>query len=219
MHFPRARFAMPASVRMAIVLRTSLVKTLYYSVRFKGYVIVARRSHICVARRSRLLMRRGAVLTVGLSPFGGGRSVLEMNQGATFEVHGLVQILAGASIRIGWNSTLQVRDRTFFNSGARLSCLQKITIGNDCAIAGGVTIMDSDTHQILYSGATTRHRPVEIGDHCWIGTNATILKGTTLERNVTVAAGSVIAGAHFPEGVMVGGVPARVLRTGTSWKY
>jgi acetyltransferase-like isoleucine patch superfamily enzyme len=52
---------------------------------------------------------------------------------------------------------------------------------------------------------------VRIGSGSWLGANVVILPGTTLGRNTTVAAGAVVRGT-FPDHVVLGGVPARVLR-------
>ena len=53
--------------------------------------------------------------------------------------------------------------------------------------------------------------PVRIGSGSWLGANVVILPGTTLGANTTVAAGAVVRGT-FPDRVVLGGVPAKVLR-------
>jgi serine acetyltransferase len=53
--------------------------------------------------------------------------------------------------------------------------------------------------------------PVSIGSGSWLGANVVILPGTTLGTNTVVAAGAVVRGS-FPDHVVLGGVPARVLR-------
>lgn len=55
------------------------------------------------------------------------------------------------------------------------------------------------------------HRPVRIGAGSWIGHGAIVLPGTTLGRNVVVAAGSVVRG-QVADHTVVGGAPARLLR-------
>jgi acetyltransferase-like isoleucine patch superfamily enzyme len=52
---------------------------------------------------------------------------------------------------------------------------------------------------------------VRIGSGSWLGANVVILPGTVLGRNTTVAAGAVVRG-EFPDHVVLGGVPAKVLR-------
>jgi serine acetyltransferase len=60
---------------------------------------------------------------------------------------------------------------------------------------------------------------VSIGSRSWLGANVVILPGTTLGIHTVVAAGAVVRG-EFPDHVVLGGVPARVLRrfeAGRGW--
>ena len=54
---------------------------------------------------------------------------------------------------------------------------------------------------------------VLIGNGCWIGAKAVILKDVTLGDCCVVAAGAVVT-RSFPEGSVVAGVPARLLKCG-----
>lgn len=54
-------------------------------------------------------------------------------------------------------------------------------------------------------------KPVTIGNDVWIGANVTILPGVTIGNNVVVAAGAVVT-KDVPDNVLVGGVPARVIK-------
>ncbi len=56
-----------------------------------------------------------------------------------------------------------------------------------------------------------KKRPITIGEGCFIGSNVIILKGTELGKNVVVGAGSVVSGV-FPDNVIIGGVPAKILK-------
>ncbi|SFK33346.1 transferase hexapeptide (six repeat-containing protein) [Methylorubrum salsuginis] len=51
-----------------------------------------------------------------------------------------------------------------------------------------------------------------IEDNVWIGAGCIILPGVTIGRNSIVAAGAVVA-KDVAEGVLVGGVPARTIKT------
>ena len=52
---------------------------------------------------------------------------------------------------------------------------------------------------------------VRIGSGSWLGANVVILPGTELGEHTTVAAGAVVRGI-FPSHVVLGGVPAKILR-------
>ncbi|HUY43019.1 MAG TPA: acyltransferase [Acidimicrobiales bacterium] len=67
---------------------------------------------------------------------------------------------------------------------------------------------------------TPKESAVKIGSGSWLGAHVVILPGTELGRNTVVAAGAVVRG-HFPDQVVLGGVPARVLRhyvKGEGWR-
>jgi acetyltransferase-like isoleucine patch superfamily enzyme len=63
------------------------------------------------------------------------------------------------------------------------------------------------------------NRPVSVGAGSWLGAGAIILPGTTIGRNVVVAAGSVVRG-EVPDRCVVAGIPAKVVRehTGAGWQ-
>ncbi|MBR6316944.1 MAG: acyltransferase [Fibrobacter sp.] len=89
-----------------------------------------------------------------------------------------------------------------------------IEIGDNVLVGTAVTVMDSDFHDIEPSRrltGTPKTGKVVIADNVWIGDRVTILKGTTIGKNSVVAAGAVVSGA-FPENVIIGGVPAKVIR-------
>lgn len=90
-----------------------------------------------------------------------------------------------------------------------------ISIGNHVTITGEVRFVTHDggvwvlrdEHPDLDVLA-----PITIGSNVFIGLRATILPGVTLGDNVVVAAGSVVT-RSFGDDVVIGGVPARVIRT------
>ncbi|WP_294819438.1 acyltransferase [uncultured Flavobacterium sp.] len=100
-------------------------------------------------------------------------------------------------------------------NGAYIHAQKGIRIGDNCVIASGVNILDSNGHE-LYSADRTvgRDKPEEIilGDNIWIGLNAIILKGTTIGKNSVVSAGSIVKGS-FPENSLIAGNPAKVVKT------
>jgi acetyltransferase-like isoleucine patch superfamily enzyme len=53
--------------------------------------------------------------------------------------------------------------------------------------------------------------PVRIENDCWIGSNATILKGVVIKKGTIVASGALVT-KTFPEYTIIGGVPAKVIK-------
>ena len=90
-----------------------------------------------------------------------------------------------------------------------------ITIGDEVQLGPNVYITDQNHSYLDPEVPVGRQLPeesaVSIGSGSWLGTQVVILPGTHLGRNTTVAAGAVVRGT-FPDHVVLGGVPARVLR-------
>jgi acetyltransferase-like isoleucine patch superfamily enzyme len=99
---------------------------------------------------------------------------------------------------------------------ASISCFEHITIGSDVLISEQVLIRDSDDHQIL-NQSKNGTKPIQIGNHVWIGMRAAILKGVTIGDGGIVAAGSVVT-FDVPANSLVGGVPANIIKENIRWK-
>ena len=188
--------------------------------RLRGFA--ATRSHnTLVFPRSRLRLEPGAALDVtGALRLGvtwpGGRfydSHALVRSGGTFRVTGRVSIHTDFRMWINEGATLTLGSG-YINAGFNLSCFCAVSIGEDFAVSECVTIRDGDNHKL--SGARDERSPVVIGNHVWIGMNATILKGVTIGDGAVVAANAVVTRDVAPR-ALVAGVPARVLREDVDW--
>ena len=85
----------------------------------------------------------------------------------------------------------------------------------DYVMIGPHTLIATVNHPISPMGRR-KHlsvaKPVTIGNDVWIGGNVTILPGVTIGNNVIVAAGAVVT-KDVPDNSLVGGVPAKLIRT------
>lgn len=89
-----------------------------------------------------------------------------------------------------------------------------IEFGKNVLVGTGVSVFDSDFHEVdpaKRCSGTPKAGKVVIGDNVWIGERVTILKGAVIGENSVVAAGAVVSGI-FPKNVVIGGVPAKVIR-------
>jgi carbonic anhydrase/acetyltransferase-like protein (isoleucine patch superfamily) len=119
----------------------------------------------------------------------------------------------GTSILVGTSAFLHIDQNSYIADGTRISAQNSISIGKDCAISWGVTIIDDDGHGF---GPPPYSAPIIIEDNVWVGCNATILKGVTIGTGSVVAAGAVVT-RSCPPYSLIGGVPARVIRQDIHW--
>ncbi|MEQ6899819.1 acyltransferase [Nocardioides sp. YIM 152588] len=110
---------------------------------------------------------------------------------------------------------LVVGDRCVIGARACLTAHDSIEIGDDVWFGKDVFVSDAshgyEDPDVPIGRQFGEHRPVRIGSGSWIGHGAIILPGTTIGRQVVVAAGSVVRG-EVPDHAVVAGVPARVVR-------
>ena len=143
-------------------------------------------------------------------------SVLVVKNGAKLTVQGNIKIFSGAKVFINKDARLTIGSG-YINNQVNLHCFKSIIIGNDVAIADNVTIRDSDNHIITSKTNFVMTKPIHIGNHVWIGMNATILKGVTIGDGAIIAAGAVVT-KDIPANCLAAGVPASVIKTDVFWQ-
>lgn len=111
----------------------------------------------------------------------------------------------GPDIRVGRN--------VFVNQNCTFYDLGGIDIADDVMIGPNVSLITSG-HPIEPSQrrAYVVAKPIVIERNVWIATGATIIGGVTVGENSVVAAGSVVT-KDVPPNSLVGGNPARVIRS------
>lgn len=92
--------------------------------------------------------------------------------------------------------------------------IREVWIGDNVMI-GPNTLITTVGHPLTPMGRR-KHlgiaKPIRIGNDVWIGGNVTILPGVSIGNNVVVAAGAVVT-KDVPDNTLVGGVPAKFIRT------
>lgn len=113
----------------------------------------------------------------------------------------------GKGLKIGKNSSVG-RFTEFGAAGG-------IEIG-DNVIMGSYVSFHSENHNfddintlIREQGVTSKG--IKIGNNIWVGAKVTFLDGSQVGDNSVVAAGAVVKGI-FPSNVIIGGVPAKILK-------
>lgn len=111
----------------------------------------------------------------------------------------------GEHIRVGGN--------VFINQNCTMYDLGGIDIGDDVMIGPNVSLITSG-HPIEPSQRRefVTAAPIVIERNVWIAAGATIIGGVTVGENSVVAAGAVVTN-DVPPNTLVGGNPARVIRS------
>ncbi len=127
--------------------------------------------------------------------------------GARFKKINTVIIRRGVFIEypknIYFGKGVQVNRNTYFATNA------KVEIGDYTRFAINVQIVTVG-HEGRYNEIDTLG-PVIIGQSCWIGSNAVILKNVTIGNFVIIGAGSIV-NKSIPDSVIAAGVPAVVVK-------
>lgn len=122
----------------------------------------------------------------------------------------------------GSGNTISLGEHTALCGQIQLAALEgtDIHIGADCLFADNIRIRTGDSHSLLKKGTRQRLNPaksVSIGNHVWVGTGVTILKGASVADNCMVGAGSLITAQHKTGNCVLAGVPARELKQDIDW--
>jgi acetyltransferase-like isoleucine patch superfamily enzyme len=214
-----SKYRAPRSFYVELAMRTSIARSAWYSARFRGLVLLGRGSRLRVHRTARVRLAHRGMLILGLAHDSSAGAVLRMRPRSTFEVSGRVQVMRAATVSVGYDARLRIGGGTFVNDGASLVCDDEMTIGRDCAISWGARIIDTDVHQLVRAGdARPRTAPVSLGDRCWIGAGAIVLKGVVLASDCVVAAGSVVT-RSAADGRLLLGAPAHDAGYAVSWRH
>ena len=107
--------------------------------------------------------------------------------------------------------SLEVCEEALITSRHYFDLSGSLVLGERAWIAG----IDS---QFWTHGAGIKERDIKIGADCYIGSAVRFSPGSSIGDNVIVAMGSVVSGVIPEDNALVGGVPAKVLKSDYNWK-
>jgi acetyltransferase-like isoleucine patch superfamily enzyme len=163
------------------------------------------------------------------------RSNLSFGKNCTLE--SLVRIDAYAKQKISFGSNVKIGSYTILSSTSHFSHFGiGLRMGDNSAVgefsyfgaAGGIEIGDnvimgqyisfhSENHNFSDKKASIREQGtssqgIKLGNNIWVGAKVTFLDGTEIGDHSVVAAGAVVTG-KFPPHSIIGGIPAKIIKT------
>lgn len=174
---------------------------------------------------------RANILTTRITSVGENEIVLEEGvrlRDLTIEIRGSgnrLRIAQGAQVSgrielFGDGNRLEIGERTRIN-GAFMAAHNgtAIRIGADCLFSMGIDLRTTDSHPI-FDETGQRINPDEdivIADRVWLGLGVSVIKGARIESDTVIGTRALVAG-EIPAHCIAAGIPARVVKTGVTWK-
>lgn len=110
----------------------------------------------------------------------------------------------------GYN--IHIGEDVFINSGCKFQDQGGIYIG-DRALIGHNVVLATLNHDLdPAKRGDMQPAPIHIGEDAWLGAGCVVLPGVTIGAGSVVAAGAVVT-KDVPPRTVVGGVPAKVIKT------
>ena len=167
-----------------------------------------------IVRFSWLKLRwRGRLVTDGLAFIGPGVT-LEIGPKAKVYLGRWSWLGHGTKIR-AHEGEVRVGAKSVLGQECTISAFQHVSIGRECVIADRVMFIDFD-HGIVEVERPIRlqgiyKRDVKVGNNCWIGYGACLLRGVAVGDNSVIGTYAVVT-KDIPDNAIAAGVPARVIR-------
>lgn len=133
----------------------------------------------------------------------------------------------GAKLVSQSSGKINIGRKVRFGNNVFIGSVLSVTIDDGAVLADNITVMDNNNHPVhpedrkfIYSESwdSEYHRwkysdakPVYIGKHTWIGSNARINKGVSIGENSIVAANSVVT-KDVPPNCITAGNPAKIVK-------
>lgn len=207
-----------------------LPKTVYFNIRFLP-LSQALKLPIWVSRYVRVKECRGSIIVrdlhrarvklgVDRGSFDKGdkHSYLSLAAGSTLTFEGAAKMCSGFVVEVGVDASMTIGKG--FHSNYNFICTSNtdVRFGDNFLAGWNVTVRDTDGHEIIDSNGTVNSdKPISIGNHVWICSGSSVMKGSYIADDCVVGMNSVITKKMQQPGCLIVGQPARVVKENIHW--
>lgn len=120
------------------------------------------------------------------------------------------------------SNVIELGNETSLCGQIQLAAIERTTIkvGERCLFSSKIDIRTGDSHSLVQKGTAKRlnySASIDIGNHVWVGTGVTILKGTSIAENCMVGASSLLCKRYSNPNCVIAGVPAKEVKRNIDW--
>lgn len=222
--------------KIKLLISVNWIKTLYFN--FKMFPFkVARKIPVFFYENVKFSSLSGQVvlkseIKTGMIGFGQPYEMTSRSRGIS-EIYLSGKLVLKGHVQFGKDYFIYIQENAYCEMGhmssmaslAKLICTNKVILGNWARIGAESQIIDTTFHQMkntvnnnLYPKSTL----IKIGDYNYIGNRVSIMPKTITNNFCTIASNSLCNKNYsdLEENVLIGGIPAKLLKTKISrdWK-
>lgn len=222
-------------IKKVFRLSLSLPKTIYFNfclfeikTAFKLPILVDYKTKFYALHRNTVVLNTKA--TFGMIKIGWGEGAIgnECNRFSYWTIKenckvifdGKAHFARGVSLRA--DNEGQIIFGKNFTANQNFFCASNTSINFGANILAGwnIHVRDGDGHTIYDQDnkIINRNKPIKIGSQVWIASYATILKGVTISDGSIVALGSIVTKSFSEPNIIIGGIPAAVVKKSVRWE-
>lgn len=146
-------------------------------------------------------------------------SLLYIHNGGKIIINGPISISRGAYIEANAGSII-FGSNVKMNTGCYIESEKSvIEIGNDCSFGWNCVVKNCDGHFIYIKGEPTRnYGRIHIGNHCWVCSEASLLKNAYLPDNCVLGYKSLLSKKISEKtSCLYAGFPAKIIKEDINW--
>lgn len=119
------------------------------------------------------------------------------------------------------NNEIIIGNKTTIQGKTHLAAIEGtiINIGEDCMFSSYIHFATGDSHSIINDRGERINKSsnIFIADHVWVGTQVTVLKGTSVMKNSIIGAKSLLNKSYNHSNVIIAGNPGVIIKTNINW--
>lgn len=185
--------------------------------RFRGILFLQKKvflgSDCAIKNKKNIAFGKNCTIEKGTRIDGYATNKIQLGDGCKIGAYSLITCTSHLS---KYGIGLTMGNHSAIGDFAHFGASGGIEIGND-VIMGSYISFHSENHNfrdktklIREQGVTSKG--IKLGNNIWVGAKVTFLDGCVIGNNTVVAAGAVV-NEVFPDNVIIGGVPAKILKS------